>query len=98
MRSSELIRCKECGQSFDTVESLTEHMNSEKDEIENRNKGLSNGYNSLEKKYHLQTLISLCLMFYFSLNIIKSKFSCMWVGIIGYVWFKADAFIIANFI
>ncbi|HEV3432534.1 MAG TPA: C2H2-type zinc finger protein [Nitrososphaera sp.] len=43
MPSSELIRCKECGQSFDTVESLREHMKSEKDEIKNRVKGLSDG-------------------------------------------------------
>jgi predicted nucleic acid-binding Zn ribbon protein len=41
--SSEILRCKECGQSFDTVESLREHMKSEKEEIENRVKGLSDG-------------------------------------------------------
>ena len=41
--SSELIRCKECGQSFDTVESLREYMMSEKDEIKNRVGGLSDG-------------------------------------------------------
>ena len=41
--SSELIRCKECGQSFDTVESLREHVKSEKDEIKNRVRGLSDG-------------------------------------------------------
>lgn len=41
--SSELIRCKECGQSFDTVDSLREHMKSEKDEIKNRVRGLSDG-------------------------------------------------------
>jgi hypothetical protein len=39
--SSELLICKECGQSFDTVESLREHMKSEKDEIKNRVKGFS---------------------------------------------------------
>jgi hypothetical protein len=38
--SSELLRCKECGQLFDTVESLREHMKSERDEIENCVKGL----------------------------------------------------------
>jgi hypothetical protein len=38
-----LIRCKECGQTFDTVESLREHMKSEKDEIKNRAWGLSDG-------------------------------------------------------
>jgi hypothetical protein len=41
--SSELLRCKECGQSFDTIESLREHMKSEKDDIQNRLKGLSDG-------------------------------------------------------
>lgn len=41
--SSELIRCNECGQSFDTVDSLREHMKSEKDEIKNRVRGLSDG-------------------------------------------------------
>jgi hypothetical protein len=41
--SSELLRCKESGQSFDTVESLREHVKAEKDEIENRVKGFSNG-------------------------------------------------------
>jgi C2H2-type zinc finger len=41
--SSELLRCKECGESFDTVESLREHMKSEKDEIKNRVKGFSDG-------------------------------------------------------
>lgn len=41
--SSELIRCKECGQSFDRVDSLREHMKSEKDEIKNRVRGLSDG-------------------------------------------------------
>lgn len=43
MPSSELLRCKECGQLFDTVESLIEHMKSERDEIENRVKGFSDG-------------------------------------------------------
>ncbi|HZB81056.1 MAG TPA: C2H2-type zinc finger protein [Nitrososphaera sp.] len=43
MPSSELLICKECGQSFDTVESLKEHMKSEKDEIKNRIKGFSDG-------------------------------------------------------
>jgi hypothetical protein len=41
--SSELLICKECGQSFDTLESLGEHMKSEKDEIKNRVKGFSVG-------------------------------------------------------
>lgn len=43
MPSSEMLRCKECGQMFDTVESLREHARSEKEEIENRNKGFSDG-------------------------------------------------------
>ncbi len=43
MPSSELLRCKECGQLFDTVESLREHMKSERDEMENRVKGFSDG-------------------------------------------------------
>lgn len=43
MSSSELLRCRECGQSFDTVESLREHMKSEKDEIKNRVKRFSDG-------------------------------------------------------
>jgi hypothetical protein len=41
--SSELLRCNECGQTFDTVESLREHMKSENDEKKNRVKGLSDG-------------------------------------------------------
>lgn len=40
MPSSEIIRCKECGQIFDTIESLQEHENSEKEEKELENKGL----------------------------------------------------------
>ena len=43
MPSSELLRCKECGQSFDTVESLREHMKSERDEVEKRVRGFSDG-------------------------------------------------------
>jgi len=41
--SIELIRCKERGQSFDTVDFLREHMRSVKDEIKNRVRGLSDG-------------------------------------------------------
>ena len=40
MPSSEIMRCKECGQIFDTIESLQEHENSEKEEKELENKGL----------------------------------------------------------
>ena len=40
MPSSEIIRCKECGQMFDTIESLQEHENSEKEEKELENNGL----------------------------------------------------------
>lgn len=43
MPSSEVLRCKECGQLFDTVESLREHMKSEREDIENRAKGFSDG-------------------------------------------------------
>jgi hypothetical protein len=43
MPSSEVLRCKECGQLFDTVESLREHMKSEREDIENRVKGFSDG-------------------------------------------------------
>jgi hypothetical protein len=40
MPSSEIIRCKECGQIFDTIESLEEHEKSEEEEKELENKGL----------------------------------------------------------
>lgn len=43
MPSSEVLSCKECGQLFDTVESLREHMKSEREDIENRAKGFSDG-------------------------------------------------------
>jgi hypothetical protein len=43
MSSSEMLKCKECGQMFDTIESLREHMRSEKEEAENRNKEFSDG-------------------------------------------------------
>ena len=43
MPSSEVLWCKECGQLFDTVESLREHMKSEREDIENRVKGFSDG-------------------------------------------------------
>lgn len=43
MPSSEMLRCKECGQTFDTVESLSEHIKSEKEETENRNRRFSDG-------------------------------------------------------
>ena len=42
MSSSEIIRCKECGQVFDTIESLIEHEKSEKDQ-ELQNKRLWSG-------------------------------------------------------
>ena len=31
MSSSEIIRCKECGEVFDTIESLKEHEKSERE-------------------------------------------------------------------
>jgi len=40
MSSSEIIRCKECGQIFDTIESLREHEEAEKVDRELQNKGL----------------------------------------------------------
>lgn len=40
MSSSELIRCEECGQEFDTIDSLREHQKSEREEKELRNKGI----------------------------------------------------------
>ena len=43
MPSSEILRCRECGQTFDTVESLREHMRSEKEDMENRNKRFADG-------------------------------------------------------
>jgi hypothetical protein len=40
LSSSEIIYCKECGQSFDTIYALKEHEQSEKEEKELQNKGL----------------------------------------------------------
>ena len=40
MSSSEIIRCKECGQVFDTIESLKEHEKSEEEDKELQNKRL----------------------------------------------------------
>jgi uncharacterized C2H2 Zn-finger protein len=41
--SSELLRCPECGMVFDTVESLKEHRENEKQETEARHKGIDDG-------------------------------------------------------
>ena len=38
MSSSEIIRCKECGQEFDTVDAL-KHEKSEQEDKELQNKG-----------------------------------------------------------
>ncbi len=38
MPSSEILFCKVCGQIFDTIESLNEHVKSEKEDVELRNK------------------------------------------------------------
>jgi predicted nucleic acid binding AN1-type Zn finger protein len=38
--SEEPIRCNECGQVFDTIDSLKEHQEAERQEIELRNKGI----------------------------------------------------------
>ena len=40
MSSSELVRCEECGQEFDTIDSLREHQKSEREEKELRNRGV----------------------------------------------------------
>jgi hypothetical protein len=40
MSSSELIRCEECGQEFDTIESLREHEKSEQEDKDLQNRGL----------------------------------------------------------
>jgi hypothetical protein len=40
MPSSEPIICQECGQLFDTIESLEEHQETEREEKELRNKGM----------------------------------------------------------
>lgn len=38
--SGESPRCNECGQEFDTIESLKEHQEAERQEKELRNKGI----------------------------------------------------------
>jgi uncharacterized C2H2 Zn-finger protein len=43
MSSSEVLRCDECGQIFDTLEELKEHTDEEKKELENRSKGFDDG-------------------------------------------------------
>jgi hypothetical protein len=43
MSSSEIPRCKECGQVFDTIDALEEHANEERREKEFRNKGFDDG-------------------------------------------------------
>ena len=40
MSSSESLRCEECGQEFDTIDTLREHQASEREEKELRNKRL----------------------------------------------------------
>ncbi|HEY7080571.1 MAG TPA: hypothetical protein VH500_12780 [Nitrososphaeraceae archaeon] len=40
MSSSESLRCEECGQEFDTIDTLREHQTSEREERELRNKRL----------------------------------------------------------
>jgi hypothetical protein len=40
MSSSEPILCEECGQMFDTIDSLREHQEAEAQEKELRNKGI----------------------------------------------------------
>ncbi len=43
MSSSEFLRCKICGQDFETIDSLREHEEAEKEEEELRNKGFADG-------------------------------------------------------
>jgi transcription initiation factor IIE alpha subunit len=43
MSSSEFIRCKICGQDFETIDSLKEHEEAERKEQELRNKGFADG-------------------------------------------------------
>lgn len=43
MPSSKILRCKECGQLFDTIEALQEHSQEERKEKELRNKGFDHG-------------------------------------------------------
>ncbi len=43
MSSSEISRCKECGQLFDTIEALKEHVEEERKEKEFRNKLYDDG-------------------------------------------------------
>ena len=38
--SEEPIRCNECGQVFETIDSIREHQEVERQEIELRNKGI----------------------------------------------------------
>ena len=40
--SSEIIKCKECGQEFDTLDSLKKKEKSEQEDKELQNKGASN--------------------------------------------------------
>ncbi|HEU4447939.1 MAG TPA: hypothetical protein VFR94_24935 [Nitrososphaeraceae archaeon] len=43
MSSSEILYCKECGRIFDTIESLNEHQESEKEEEMLRQKSYVDG-------------------------------------------------------
>jgi hypothetical protein len=42
MTSNELMRCEECGQEFDTIDSLKEHKKLESTKRELRNGGIDN--------------------------------------------------------
>jgi hypothetical protein len=42
MSSSEVMRCEECGQEFDTIDSLKEHQKLEITKREQRNGGIDN--------------------------------------------------------
>lgn len=43
MSSSEVPGCKECGQTFDTIDDLKEHVELEKQDKVMRNKGYDDG-------------------------------------------------------
>lgn len=43
MSSSEFLRCKICGRDFETIDSLREHQQAEKEEEQLRNIGFADG-------------------------------------------------------
>ena len=51
--SEEPIRCDECGQEFDTIDSLKEHQQVERQEKELRSKGIDDWSMSWNKRFVL---------------------------------------------